>query len=176
MLRPLDILLALKIAVNDRSFTLMDLSEALGVSLSQVHRSIKRCEKSGFIGSRPMVVSRPALREFLKHGIKYAFPAERGPIARGMPTSYSAFPLNEVIIGTGMGLVWPHPKGSVRGESVTPLTKTAPDAAMKDNALYQALALVDALRTGRARERYAARELLDTLLIKTSTARRDENG
>jgi hypothetical protein len=46
-------------------------------------------------------------------------------------------------------MVWPHAKGTVRGESLTPLTPTAPEAAQRDEALYRVLALIDALRISR---------------------------
>lgn len=61
-------------------------------------------------------------------------------------------------------LVWPHPDGDVRGESFEPLYPTAVDAARRDERLYECLALVDALRTGRARERRLAIDLLATKL------------
>jgi len=57
-------------------------------------------------------------------------------------------------------LVWPHPEGDVRGESLEPLYPSAIDAARRDRALYESLALVDALRVGRARERALAIDLL----------------
>jgi hypothetical protein len=57
-------------------------------------------------------------------------------------------------------VVWPHPEGTIRGESLEPLYPTAVDAALRDPALYECLALVDALRIGRARERDLAGQLL----------------
>jgi hypothetical protein len=53
-------------------------------------------------------------------------------------------------------LVWPHPEGEVRGESIEPLYPSAVDAARRDSRLYECLALVDALRVGRAREKKLA--------------------
>lgn len=53
-------------------------------------------------------------------------------------------------------LVWPHPEGEVRGESIEPLYPSAVDAARRDSRLYECLALVDALRIGRAREKKLA--------------------
>jgi hypothetical protein len=56
--------------------------------------------------------------------------------------------------------VWPHPKGGVRGVALSPIHRAAPEAALKDPKLYELLALLDAIRTGRAREReIAVREL-----------------
>lgn len=57
-------------------------------------------------------------------------------------------------------LVWPHPDGDVRGESLEPLYPRAADAARRDSKLYECLALVDALRVGRARDKSLAIDLL----------------
>jgi hypothetical protein len=48
----------------------------------------------------------------------------------------------------------------VRGESFSPLYKSAPYAAKNDSELYQLLALVDGIRGGRAREREIAKKEL----------------
>jgi hypothetical protein len=50
--------------------------------------------------------------------------------------------------------------GTVRGPSLSPLCKTAPDAALADPALHEMLALLDALRAGRSRERTLAEKHL----------------
>jgi hypothetical protein len=56
--------------------------------------------------------------------------------------------------------VWPDPEGTVRGFKFSPLTRSAPKAAKQDPKLYEVLALIDALRDGRARERqFAEKEL-----------------
>ncbi|MDT8445205.1 MAG: hypothetical protein RQ722_12995, partial [Desulfuromonadales bacterium] len=52
--------------------------------------------------------------------------------------------------------VWPHPEGEVRGYEFSPLYKSVPDAALMDKELYAILALLDAIRDGRARERELA--------------------
>ena len=60
--------------------------------------------------------------------------------------------------------VWPWPNGDTRGVGLEPLYKSVPRAALRDPALYQLLALVDAIRDGRARERnLAERDLVDRL-------------
>jgi hypothetical protein len=60
--------------------------------------------------------------------------------------------------------VWPDPEGSMRGYEFSPLYKSVPKAAAKDSALYELLALLDAVRDGRARERaLAEKELLARL-------------
>ena len=59
-----------------------------------------------------------------------------------------------------VSVVWPDPDGKVRGESITPLYDGAAAAGRRDDRLYRALALVDALRVGGARERRIAGQLL----------------
>lgn len=109
-----------------------------------------------------------AIEEFLIHGVKYVFPAERGALTRGLPTSYAAEPLNRLIApGDEPIPVWPHPEGQKRGIAFTPLYKSVPVAVLHDALLYKQLALVDALRDGRTRERkLAERELIKLLCRK----------
>lgn len=47
-------------------------------------------------------------------------------------------------------------KGIVRGHGITPLYATVPQAALEDAQLYAMLALADALRVGKAREKNIA--------------------
>jgi hypothetical protein len=45
---------------------------------------------------------------------------------------------------------------TVRGHSIIPLYPSVPEAALKDEKLHELLALTDALRVGRAREKEIA--------------------
>ncbi|HXG57094.1 MAG TPA: hypothetical protein VNJ03_17080 [Vicinamibacterales bacterium] len=97
---------------------------------------------------------RGPVEEFLLHGLKYMFPSKRGEVTRGVLTSYAAPPLREHIDpGSDLPPVWPYAEGKARGVSLIPLYKTAPAAALRDPVLYELLALIDAVRDGRARER-----------------------
>ena len=98
------------------------------------------------------------LAEFALHGAKYAFPGVRLPLAVGVPTSHSAPAFAGVFAPGSTDFVWPHPNGSVRGVGVEPLHPSVPFAAMQDAKLYEMLALFDALRVGKARERGMALE------------------
>ena len=60
------------------------------------------------------------------------------------------------MIMSGDKLVWPYPKGEERGQSVEPLYPTVVESAQQNPKLYELLALVDALRVGRVRERELA--------------------
>jgi hypothetical protein len=120
----------------------------------------------------PELSNRPnlsALEEFLIHGIKYSFPAEHGTLSRGIPTSYAAEPLSRLIAPSDDPIpVWPYARGQRRGIALVPLYKMVPSAALKDPVLYEQLALIDAIRDGRPRERQLAeRELIRILHAKS---------
>ncbi|MGH8656640.1 MAG: hypothetical protein ACREYE_32630 [Gammaproteobacteria bacterium] len=163
-LKPQDLFVLLKVACHpDRSFTYAQLGEQLGIAASATHASIKRgvAARLIFINEEGMQASRASLREFLVHGAKYAFPPVSGSVTRGMPTAYAAPPLRESINQPDeFPPVWPSPEGNVRGIALYPLYPTAPQASFRDLRLYECLALFDALRTGAAREREMAQQLL----------------
>lgn len=104
------------------------------------------------------------LAEFAVHGAKYAFAADRLPAAVGVPTSHSAPAFAGVFAPGSDDWVWPHPNGTARGQGLEPLHPSAPFAAMQDVKLYEMLALFDALRVGRARERGMALKRLPLLI------------
>jgi DNA-binding Lrp family transcriptional regulator len=163
VLKPQDVYVVLKIVASGFRGPYAQLASELTMSASEVHASVKRAQSAKLIHG-PELQNRPnlaALEEFLVHGLKYAFPAERGEFTRGVPTSYGAEPLKDVIGQSSEPIpVWPYPQGKERGIAFEPLYKTAPGAAMRDPAFYEYLALADALRNGRARERkYAEQEL-----------------
>jgi hypothetical protein len=132
------------------------------MSVSEVHAAVKRAKKSMLVVRRPEgdTVNRANLLEFVVHGVKYTFPAERGQLTSGIPTAHAAPPLKDLFVDDPQPPVWPHLKGSVRGEALEPIYRSAPAAALENPRLYELLALVDAVRAGRARERkLAEREL-----------------
>ncbi|WP_397406932.1 hypothetical protein [Polaromonas sp.] len=104
------------------------------------------------------------LAEFALHGAKYAFAADKTPSTIGVPTSHSAPAFAGVFAPGSEDYVWPHPNGIMRGIGIEPLHPSVPFAAMQDARLYEMLALFDALRVGRARERGMAMERLQALI------------
>ena len=117
-------------------------------------RLLQGPEPGGFL-------NKAALREFLIHGVKYAFPRQRGELTRGIPTAHAAEPLKrQISAGNEPPPVWPSAMGMTRGYSFAPLYKTVPQAALRDPFLYQMLALLDAIRDGRSRERQLAEQEL----------------
>jgi hypothetical protein len=115
--------------------------------------------------SGELVVNRAALQDFVVHGLRFVFPAVMGPVTRGMPTGAAA-PILRGRFGEvdALPMVWPDPEGEVRGVSLLPLYPTVPQASRNDPRLHDALALVDALRAGAAREREMARELFKEMI------------
>ena len=135
------------------------------MSASEVHASVQRAAKSGLVRLDDREPNRRALLEFLVHGLKYVFPAERGAMTRGMATAHATAPLAKSFsAGIEPPPVWPDPEGDVRGEAIEPLYRSAPAAARADAKLYEWLALVDAVRAGRARERELAVKELERRL------------
>lgn len=65
--------------------------------------------------------------------------------------------------GNEPGPVWPCAEGRHRGIAFEPLYPSAPLAALRDPTLYEYLALADALRDGRPRERRIAQDALHSL-------------
>lgn len=164
VLKPQDLLIVLKLWVSQgQAWTYPALAKALKMSPSEVHGAVRRAHAAGLL-MEPKAEARPnpeALREFLIHGVRYAFAPDRGEQTRGVPTAHAAPPLAQAFMNTDEPIpVWPHPKGSARGQSFSPLYRSAPDAALEDPDLYELLVLVDAMRGGRTRERNLAAKAL----------------
>lgn len=171
ILKPQDIVVLLKlVAIGPEPWTFQHLAVELSISQSEVHAGVRRAVAARLMSDATAASGRPvreALLEFLVHGVKYAFPPERGALTRGVPTGYAAPPLDKLIVGSSdPPPVWPYAEGSVRGVAFAPLYPSVPAAALKDARLYELLALVDAIRDGRARERtLAAKELESRLTV-----------
>ena len=162
ILKPQDIFILLKlVSLGKAQWSYASLSRDLYMSTSEVHAGMRRTVAAHLMGSQKGHLLKKAFEEFLIHGIKYAFPPDHGSLTRGIPTSYAAPPLKDLISQTTEPPpIWPDPEGSVRGYEFSPLYKSVPKAALKDRKLYELLALVDAIRDGRTRERgIAIREL-----------------
>jgi len=101
-------------------------------------------------------LNRQALLDFLVHGVPYVFPASLKETTRGVPTAWAAPVFNGRIVSNEPPPVWQDPEGEVRGQAVKPLYPSVVQAAKLDPMLHDLLALVDALRLGRARERKIA--------------------
>lgn len=169
VLRPQDLLVLLRLALQRGAApTYAALAAELGMTASEVHGAVERAALARLAhkdtGGKATVIF-AALRLFIQHGACYCFPVTRGSLTRGMPTGYAAPPLKDLIVpGTDPLPVWPHKDGTVRGIALYPLYPSVPEAAGRNPALYELLALFDAVRGGSARERTLAVDLLEKRL------------
>jgi DNA-binding Lrp family transcriptional regulator len=164
--KPQDVVVALKLALGGGPPKYAELGQALGISASEVHAAVRRLLQARLIDPETKRVRAEALRDFLVHGVPYAFPASPKEMTRGMPTAWAAPVMAQKFNSSDqVPPVWPDPQGSMQGASVQPLYASVPGAARRDPNLYQLLALVDALRIGRARERAMAEEEITQRLV-----------
>ena len=169
VLRPQDLVVLLRLMLErGPAPTYASLAADLGMPASEVHAAVERAVSAQLARkdeSGKATVVREALRLFLQHGARYCFPATRGGISRGMPTGYAAPPLQKLIVqGADPVPVWPHKHGKARGIDFYPLYPSVPEAAGRNEALYELLVLFDAVRGGSARERALAIDELDKRL------------
>ena len=184
MLKPQDIVILLKIFStltllkgSPDELTQNKLANQLCMSASEVHAGIKRLVLSGLLGtilketgSQNKILFLPiksACEECLISGVRYFFPAQLGTYTRGIATSYAA-PLfkKHIFVGDDPIPVWPYAEGDQRGLALEPLYRSVPQSITQypDELFYELLILIDAIRSGRVRERNIATKLLKELI------------
>lgn len=167
-LKPQDLAMALKlVCLGGRKLPYAELAKAMHLSTFEAHACLARLSAARLLteveGAPALVM--PAFRPLLLQGAPYFFPAVRGEVTVGYPTAFGVEPLkSKLLLADELPPVWPHPDGTVRGTTLLPLYPKLPLAALQDPALYELLALFDALRMGQARERELARGLLEDRL------------
>lgn len=158
---PQDIAVLLMIGSDSKTqWSQVKLAELLSLSQPEISNSLGRSRYAGLLDDSGKSIRKQALLEFLQYGIAYAFPVKPGPVVRGVPTAHSASPLNKLIVSNGEEYVWPSATGQLRGQAVSPLYKNVVKAVKGNQELHEMLALVDALRVGRVREKNLAMEEL----------------
>ena len=162
-LLPQDILIMVKLTLSaPRDWSYNTIAYELSMSPSMAFSAVKRASQSGLFDKKPR---RKPLEEFLIHGVKYAFPPDIGSITRGIPTAFASPALRDHFAFDPENIyVWPYSRGHERGISFSPLYKSIPEIATKDEKIYTALGLIDAIRLGRARESNLAEKLLIEIL------------
>lgn len=157
------------VALGQQPWSYAWLAVSLGMSPSQLHSAVQRALAAQLAVKKDGIIS-PHIRnleEFLVHGLRFVFVPELGRPTRGIPTSHAAPPLDQLFVESAEPPpVWPDAEGTARGVSFSPLYKLAPQAARSDPVLYELLALVDAIRGGRARERELATKALKEKLAQ----------
>src|SRR5689334_20771733 len=107
-LRPQDVVLLLElIASKTEAWSFAKLGGELDMSASHAFASALRAEKARLLKISKAPPAPPKVRgvllsplssnlkEFLIHGVQYAFPVEHGGLTRGIPTAEGASPLRE---------------------------------------------------------------------------------
>jgi len=169
--KPQDIVVALKLTLGAADLSYAELGKDLGMSASEVHAAVRRLQEARLLDPETKQVRLEAFRNFLVHGVPYAFPVSPKAITRGMPTAWAAPAMaGKISSSDQMPPVWPDPDGKVQGAAVRPLYASVPGAARRDPELYHLLALVDALRIGRARERALAEKEIGQRLTHHANA------
>ncbi len=163
MLKPSDLaLLLLIVAYEDEQedWHQRRLATALQLSLGGINQALQRLARTQLYDAHFRRVQRAHLREALQTGLRFIYPTPPGEIAHGLPTAASASPLKEALGPGTQAYVWPHEQGTLRGLAVVPLTPGVVHAAKNNPRFHEYMALVDALRVGRARERAKAQAIL----------------
>lgn len=172
MIKPQDIIVALDLC-RERGIqdTFACRGKRLGMSASEVHAAVCRLGEARLLDPKTREVRRRLLLDFLVHGVPYAFAESPKEVTRGMPTAWAAPVLADQFARSGaMPPIWPDPEGKIQGVAVRPLYRSSVAASKSDPELYDLLALVDALRIGRVRERKIATNILEERLIHHAVA------
>jgi len=160
IMSPQDVVVLVKLSLSTSPVSQVALARDLVLSQSEISKSMARSRYAGLLFGKENQVMRQGLMDFIQYGVRYAFPQQPGPVVRGVPTAHSAQPLAE-FIQSDEPYVWPSAYGEVRGHGIAPLYPKVVDAVAKDPQLHEVLALIDAMRVGRARERNLAVEELE---------------
>jgi DNA-binding transcriptional ArsR family regulator len=149
-------------------FSVRSLAADTGISKSQISLSLKRMYDVGLAkNDRRLGIPKTnskALLEFIAYGIRYVFPAKEGELTRGIATSIAAPVLQGKLMTSGeLSPVWPYAKGKTKGLTVEPLHPNIFQSVREDGRMYAFLALTDAVRLGKPRERNVAIDTLATL-------------
>lgn len=159
-MRPHDVAILLKIASKGQDkWYMKDLAYELSISGSEISESINRSVIGGLTSGDKVTLKKLALLDFLKCGLRYVYPAQPGPMVRGIGTAHSALPLSKEIM-SDEHFVWTYGKGNMRGQAIEPLHPKTPEACAKDSKYYELIALADALRIGKVREQNIAFDML----------------
>ncbi|MBF0446138.1 MAG: hypothetical protein HQL68_11170 [Magnetococcales bacterium] len=173
-MKPQDIsVLCMLIHFGQEKWNFDKLSEAVCLSRGESHKSIKRLIEAQLyndIAKKPIFQN---AEELFVHGVKYLIPKKVMSVERGIRTAHSHLVFEDDFSGTNEKYIWPYFKGKDRGIAIEPISKNVVEAALKigldrQNIFYTLLALIDAIRLGKARERKLGREYLKEILNKES--------
>jgi hypothetical protein len=157
-LKPIDVVVCCQLAIIPDA-TFQALSRSTGISVGECYNAVRRLGLASLLNP---IARRPVtelLLRFLVHGVPYAFAPQSGSVVMGVPTGLAA-PVFAEHLSAPESYVWAHLDGETQGLELTPLFPHAAELPGRNRPLYEILTLVDALRTGQAREKKLAEELL----------------
>ncbi len=155
-MRPQDVIILLKLALDgEEGSRIKDLSTKLFLSGSEVSESLNRSAIAGLLLPDSRIVNKDPFLKFLEHGLQYVFPAQLGPVMKGMFTAHSESSLY-LSFSSEEKLVWADELGKERGSTILPLYPTVVKAVKKDRILYRLLALCDIIRIGDSSDKNKA--------------------
>lgn len=168
-LKPQDSLLALKywsIRREGPGMSVRGLAELIRISAGEVSKGTKRLVAAHLVVERAggVYAETGALLEWLSYGVRYAYPIESVGYGRGMATSWNCPILKTEMVPPSPAFVWPVAGGDTEGALIKPIHHSVPFAAGRDQWLYKAMALVEAIRAGKPRELAIARDSLKDLM------------
>ena len=155
-MRPQDVIILLKLVIEgEEGSRIKDLSSKLFISASEVSESLNRSSIAGLLLPDSRVVTKDPFLKFLEHGLQYVFPAQLGPVMKGIFTAHSESSLY-LNFSSEEKLVWADELGKERGPTILPLYPTVIKAVKKDRLLYKLLALCDIIRIGDSSDKNKA--------------------
>ncbi len=168
MLKPQDCIILLKLIANSqKEWSQRQLADSLAISLGEINAGIKRLLEAGLLrkdGSKHFIYIIRAAEEFLIYSVKYLFPGKPGEYTRGIATGIGASLFHNKIASSNADFlpVWPDAQGEQQGVALKPIYHSVPQALRNnpDQGFYELLAIIDVIRSGRARERNIAVQLL----------------
>lgn len=168
-MRPQDIVVLLKIVLMEkRDWQFQDIARTLYISPAEVSESLHRSSRAGLVNHERRKVHQMSFFEFLQYGMPFVFPQSPGPMSKGMATGHSHRYFSNSIIYNEL-YVWPEAGGKDYGQAIEPFYPNKVKAAKQDDNLYEALAMLDVIRTGRTREKKIAIDYLNRLLLHESS-------
>lgn len=145
-LRPQDIIVAIAYLKWGKETPQKTLAERLFLSPAEIVKSNKRLESSRLLDSSKKV-DRSALLNFIKHGLRIAFPAQVGSLRKGIKTSLSNISLQRSLKKKPeISYVWESGNGKAVGQSVIPLYPGICQLARKDKEFYELISTIESIR------------------------------
>ena len=132
-MKPQDlVVLAKLVVIGEKEFTQVSLAQSLYLSQSEISMSLARSTYASLLISNGREVNQKLFFDFIQFGLSVVSPQHPGNIIRGTLTAHSAAPLSSDIL-SDQKYVWPYSKGPARGQSISPLYPTVPQAVLLDD-------------------------------------------